>query len=652
MSKWILKKTLNESLKKNLIVEDTNALHLRVVPLKDYDGGFTSFSSGKNYRISESEVVKIVGKKEDFLEYFQEYEEKPRKSYRWIGAPTGKLIPGQVYKESFLENYDVTVPVDTGMGTILLEVHDEVYLIRGTNKGFHKFLRIVHAKQPEIKETKEEKKEEPEVVDKRTQVVTEFIREFRLTGATGQEGAPGKDGEKGEKGDVGERGEPGVGIKEIDQVDRENILIHLSNNEVHGVKLPSGLAGQQGKEGPVGKTGKVGAKGERGERGEPGEKGDVGEKGDRGSRGVQGPVGPIGPEGKQGPRGERGQDGEPGVAGPQGAQGPAGKRGPRGPKGDRGRDGSPGAQGPAGNSPIVKAKYPLVFEEDRGLFTLDKKFFEKLLSGGKVNEQLINKFINSSYAGGGGVGVVRGESGNIVNRSASDLVFFGDGVTLARDGHRVKIQIKGSTGGTSASTNAGVPYTLTLLSGGALPSLQTFSNGSFFYNPDNGKIGLDRDGTDGKSLKHDFGTAETTSSGLGRIQFRLENDSEADLRFIDFANGDYDPAAQRFLADVVSTSNNISGLGGKVLNIEIVPQYARVGASDFFRFPDGTTTETVVKSVDGATGDVVLSELNYKKMYPGISSDVSSGTYATGDFHLNTSTGKLYSRLDGFWVEV
>tara|TARA_Y100001972_G_scaffold128572_1_gene190253 strand:+ start:483 stop:2441 length:1959 start_codon:yes stop_codon:yes gene_type:complete len=652
MSKWILKKTLNDSLKKNLIVEDTNDLHLRVVSLKEYEGGFKSFSTGKNYRISENEVVKVIGKKEDFLEYFEKYEETPRKSYRWIGAPTGKLIPGQVYRESFLENYDVTVPVDTGMGTILLEVYDEVYLIRGTNKGFHKFLRIIHSEQPEIKEVQEERKEEPEVVDKKTQVVTEFIREFRLTGATGQDGVSGKDGDKGEKGDVGEKGETGVGIKDIDQIDRENILIHLSNNEVHEVKLPSGLAGERGKQGPVGKTGKVGAKGERGDRGEQGERGDAGEKGDRGSRGVQGPVGPIGPEGKQGPRGERGQDGEPGVAGPQGAQGPAGKRGPKGPKGDRGRDGSPGTPGPAGDSPIVKAKYPLVFEEDRGLVTLDKKFFEKLLSGGQVNQQLINKFVNSAYAGGGGVGIVRGESGNIINRSASDLVFFGDGVTLARDGHRVKIQITGGVGSGGESSETGTPYTLTILSGNSLPAFQTFANGSFFFNPDNNKIGLDRDGTDGKSLKNDFGTAEGNSSGLGRIQFRLGSDSEADLRFIDFENGDFDPGFQRFLADVVSTSDNITGLSGKSLNIEVIPQPSIVGASKHFRFPDGTTTESIVKSVDGITGDVVLSELNYKKMYPGISSDVSSGIYATGDFHLNTNTGKLYSRLDGFWVEV
>ena len=56
--------------------------------------------------------------------------------------------------------------------------------------------------------------------------------------------------------------------------------------------------------------------------------------------------------------------------------------------------------------------------------------------------------------------------------------------------------------------------------------------------------------------------------------------------------------------------------------------------------------------MDGVTGDVLLSDLDYKKMFPGVSADVSSGTYATGDFHLNTDTGVLYSRLDGFWVEV
>ena len=67
----------------------------------------------------------------------------------------------------------------------------------------------------------------------------------------------------------------------------------------------------------------------------------------------------------------------------------------------------------------------------------------------------------------------------------------------------------------------------------------------------------------------------------------------------------------------------------------------------------GGGSESIVTSVDGVTGDVLLSDLDYKKMFPGVSADVSSGTYATEGFKTYlTRYGVLYSRLDGFWVEV
>lgn len=48
-------------------------------------------------------------------------------------------------------------------------------------------------------------------------------------------------------------------------------------------------------------------------------------------------------------------------------------------------------------------------------------------------------------------------------------------------------------------------------------------------------------------------------------------------------------------------------------------QNTRISASDFYRFPDGTTTETIVTSFNGLTGDVTTSGLNLH--VAGISSD-------------------------------
>ena len=40
------------------------------------------------------------------------------------------------------------------------------------------------------------------------------------------------------------------------------------------------------------------------------------------------------------------------------------------------------------------------------------------------------------------------------------------------------------------------------------------------------------------------------------------------------------------------------------------------------------------------------------KLFAGSSADVTGGTYATGDFHLNTNTYVLYTRIENMWVEV
>ena len=52
---------------------------------------------------------------------------------------------------------------------------------------------------------------------------------------------------------------------------------------------------------------------------------------------------------------------------------------------------------------------------------------------------------------------------------------------------------------------------------------------------------------------------------------------------------------------------------------------------------------------DGRWVSIRLSKV--PRLFSGVSADVSTGTYATGDFHLNTDTGILYTRLDDNWVE-
>ena len=86
MSKWIIKKTINETLKKNLVLEETDSLFTEAISLGKYSGGFDFFSSGKKFKLSEDEVVKISGKREDYDQHLIPYDiQKNNKSYCWVG---------------------------------------------------------------------------------------------------------------------------------------------------------------------------------------------------------------------------------------------------------------------------------------------------------------------------------------------------------------------------------------------------------------------------------------------------------------------------------------------------------------------------------------------------------------------------------------
>ena len=446
MSKWIIKKTINESLRKNMILEETNLIHIEAINLSEYDGGFSFFSKGKNFKTENDTVIKLLGKKSEFDEYLQEYTDRELKTYRWKSSPIVNLFAGRTYKESPLSNFDRSCALDAGANIIFLEDGSEVVALRGSRKKFNECMDILIEDKPSNNELLDILVEDDKITKR--EYVTEIIKEEKLVGPAGPRGFPGEQGPvgddgpagpRGDRGDAGPRGEPGK----------------------------DGTDGINGTDGSIGVTGPKGETGDRGERGEKGEQGIPGEVAQKGERG---PTGPAGPKGDRGPlgrslKGEKGEKGETGVTGPMGntgSIGPIGPKGPRGtsvvgPEGPQGPEGPEGPQGPKGDdgeSPVVKAKYPLVYNEDRKLFTIDKKFFEKLLSGGNVNEKMMNNFVTAAaVAGGGGLSSIKdGNNSDIAFvRNPEDLIFEGSGVSLNKVGGKsVRVSISG--GGSAGSS--------------------------------------------------------------------------------------------------------------------------------------------------------------------------------------------------------
>jgi hypothetical protein len=191
-----------------------------------------------------------------------------------------------------------------------------------------------------------------------------------ITGPKGERGDRGEKGDKGDKGEIGSKGESG------------------EKGEI-GNRGEKGDQGETGSQGSPGSQGLRGEKGETGDRGERGEKGDVGsqgeqgiqgkqgERGQRGDQGLQGEVGEKGEQGLEGKAGEKGEKGDVGSQGDAGLQGEKGDKGDigsqgiqglNGEKGDRGETGSRGATGDSG---IVKAIYPLRYDNKSKIISID-----------------------------------------------------------------------------------------------------------------------------------------------------------------------------------------------------------------------------------------------------------------------------------------
>tara|TARA_S200002703_G_scaffold136327_1_gene125616 strand:+ start:10291 stop:11295 length:1005 start_codon:yes stop_codon:yes gene_type:complete len=289
-----------------------------------------------------------------------------------------------------------------------------------------------------IRETVEEDVKSPEVVVEKI-VETKEIKEVVTLpgtpgamgpiGPVGDRGSQGPQGDQGIKGDVGEQG-------------------------------PQGEPGIQGEQGPVGPQGEQGIQGEQGPQGVAGPKGDKGDKGDAGEQGPQGIPGPAGkdgqagqdgrdgarglqgPKGERGPRGSKGQKGDPGPAGPAGVAGPAGEQGVKGDKGD------------PGDLSKISAKYPLIYDEEKGNLEFDTKKLESVISNlsGIGNAQNLAKYMS---AGGGAVGILKDRA--VVIKSVNDINFKGSNITVTRKGKQVDVEVASGGAGGSFSSGANPP---------------------------------------------------------------------------------------------------------------------------------------------------------------------------------------------------
>lgn len=271
-------------------------------------------------------------------------------------------------------------------------------------------------------------------------------------GPQGPVGEIGPQGVQGDHGSHGEIGPTGIGIQSVDNLDSTTMLVHLTDKSVFSVSLPVGPSGLNGVRGSVGERGSTG------DIGPVGPKGPSGKDGVDGVDGLMGPVGPIGKVGTRGEKGERGDAGERGERGirgekgERGIRGEKGVRGPRGNKGDvgeRGIDGSVGLPGKVGkrglrgfagktgDSGVVKARFPLKYDEDKKELSFDSKSLEKVLNIPNVDPMAINNLL-TAIGGGGAVGIRH--DGSYIIKSVNDI-YVNRGLDATRRGKDINLQL-------------------------------------------------------------------------------------------------------------------------------------------------------------------------------------------------------------------
>ena len=271
-------------------------------------------------------------------------------------------------------------------------------------------------------------------------------------GPVGPQGPQGEIGPQGVPGDIGSVGSPGkdgldgVGVKSVESLDQSTILIHLTDGAVFSAELPKGPPGFDGMQGQPGDKGEPGDTGEPGEQGDQGPKGEVGPKGQRGLpgkdgqngkdgaqgvEGKQGPQGERGLKGSKGPKGDSGKQGIPGPVGPVGSKGSLGSEGKQGPRGESGKRGSEGKSG------VVKARFPLKYDEKNQELTFDAKSLERVLNVNQFDPMAVNNLL-TAIGGGGAVAILH--NGRRLLNSVGD-VNITRGLDVTRKGGNIDLKL-------------------------------------------------------------------------------------------------------------------------------------------------------------------------------------------------------------------
>ena len=202
------------------------------------------------------------------------------------------------------------------------------------------------------------------------------------------------------------------------------------------------------------------------------------------------------------------------------------------------------------------------------------------LSGGIANTDWV---VFSS--GGGGIGPAgptgpKGETGPVAATGPTG----GKGTT-------------GETGPIGPSATGGYPYTYT---SGASPLPIANADGEFVHNTTSGLVSIYFDDANGDRIRD---TLTSINSGQNSGQVRIVFGDTGIDRFFSYDSTSYASNALQFTnTQIIPTG--ASGGSGKSVELFFVPGDPIVGASEHFRFPDGTTTTTIAKSVNGFTGAV------------------------------------------------
>ena len=336
------------------------------------------------------------------------------------------LSVGSIVEQINQTEPDVRISLGFGLGEVhIINDHGEIFLLQGPQRAIKEVLEVVYESKPQRKQTPVIK----EVTEKSRPVVEQVQGKPGLPGPPGQKGDPGVMGTEGPQGMRGYDGEQGV-------------------EGPQGLDGPQGPQGEPGPEGAQGIDGLLGDPGPKGDQGEPGLQGMEGSQGIPGVDGVDGSPGKDGIDGTDGNDGIDGKDGLPGKDGTKGDKGDrglkglkgnVGAKGPKGDRGERGSVGSRGARGQDGESPKLKVKFPLKYEDSTGKLHLDEKAIERVvtklgtsnLSGLEINNLL------TAIGGGGAVGIKK--DGRLLIGSVSDIKFRGINIDVARHGKDVQV---------------------------------------------------------------------------------------------------------------------------------------------------------------------------------------------------------------------